>query len=567
MSTGGSDFQLPIVILIFLFVIANPGLKELGQLKLHAFGVIIDRGQENALLTLKETWGNFGGSSSWIAGADCTQWANIQCDSYGNVVFLVIGYAENPKATGFIPDIIGELRYLETFFLIGNRFHGSIPASIGNLTRLVDLILSNNGLQGSIPETMGNLKGLINLELQGNRIVGNFPSVLTKLSLLERLALSDNNLEGPLPATFDQATWPVMNMLDLAGNKFSGEIPAALGRLTSILRLYLNNNIFTGGFPLGLSLLTALRTLNIGSNRLSGPIPRDGLLPLRFLFQLSIANNKFSGATPWLPTSAFRFLESVQIQGNRFSILRPSLPSRSLTSFLAGDNKFSGKLPISMFQGCTRLSELSLAGNNFTGGLPPAIGSIKLLTLLDISRNPKLGGILPSTLGELQGLSDIYLQGCGLTGIIPDDIFRTLTNLVRLDLSYNLLSGSLPASIAQTATLTSIKLQHNRLGGEIAAGTFNNFRSGRILLYRNAFKGPLPSFPNAAAKDLYININSNFFSGQPYFRLSSEAQICPYEGRATRLTKAFHVAKNCLTSTPSCRVRQQRQSKVCERYS
>ena len=57
----------------------------------------------------------------------------------------------------------------------------------------------------------------------------------------------------------------------------------------------------------------------------------------------------------------------------------------------------------------TKLRDLLLSGNDFTGGLPDWIGEMKDLRFLDISYS-NLTGHLPETLGDLSNLEFLYLS-------------------------------------------------------------------------------------------------------------------------------------------------------------
>jgi hypothetical protein len=84
-------------------------------------------------------------------------------------------------------------------------------------------------------------------------------------------------------------------------------------------------------------------------------------------------------------------------------------------------------------------TELNLSG--LTGSIPPEIGNLTNLTILNLHYNQ-------------------------LTGSIPPEI-GNLTNLEWLDLSYNQLSGSIPSEIGNLTNLTYLWLNDNQLTGEI----------------------------------------------------------------------------------------------------
>ena len=90
-----------------------------------------------------------------------------------------------------------------------------------------------------------------------------------------------------------------------------------------------------------------------------------------------------------------------------------------------------------------RVSSLSLRENNLTGALPPALGSLPALALLDLGRN-HLEGPLPAELANLPRLRSLYLPDNMIDGQVPPE-FGDLRELTRLDLTNNAgMSGPLP---------------------------------------------------------------------------------------------------------------------------
>ena len=93
-----------------------------------------------------------------------------------------------------------------------------------------------------------------------------------------------------------------------------------------------------------------------------------------------------------------------------------------------------------------RVQELRIQGG-MTGIIPPELGNLTGVTLLDLSHN-QLTGRIPSAIGSLPNLESLYLQGNRLTGSIPQE----LGNLPNLELVYlwsNQLTGSIPSRISR----------------------------------------------------------------------------------------------------------------------
>ncbi|MBT4054648.1 MAG: hypothetical protein HOE74_05850 [Candidatus Marinimicrobia bacterium] len=77
-----------------------------------------------------------------------------------------------------------------------------------------------------------------------------------------------------------------------------------------------------------------------------------------------------------------------------------------------------------------------------TGSIPPEIGNLTNLQILDLSYN-QLTGVIPPEIGNLTNLITLNLGDNQLTGPIPSEI-GNLTNLTNLNLRSNQLTGSIP---------------------------------------------------------------------------------------------------------------------------
>ncbi|KAK2971386.1 hypothetical protein RJ640_015253 [Escallonia rubra] len=67
------------------------------------------------------------------------------------------------------------------------------------------------------------------------------------------------------------------------------------------------------------------------------------------------------------------------------------------------------------------------------GPVFPEIGNLMVLRTIDLSWN-SLNGSLPATIGNLRDLRVLNLQSCRFTGNIPEEISK-LTNLASLDIT------------------------------------------------------------------------------------------------------------------------------------
>ncbi|KAL0422760.1 UNVERIFIED_CONTAM: putative LRR receptor-like serine/threonine-protein kinase [Sesamum latifolium] len=86
-----------------------------------------------------------------------------------------------------------------------------------------------------------------------------------------------------------------------------------------------------------------------------------------------------------------------------------------------------------------------------------------LTQVLDL-RSCSISGAMPSTLGNLSSLVELYLSNNNLTGEVPSSLAQ-LVGLSVLDLSQNSLTGSIPGSFRALGNLTLLDMSLNLLSG------------------------------------------------------------------------------------------------------
>ncbi|KAH6806710.1 receptor-like kinase 1 [Perilla frutescens var. hirtella] len=124
----------------------------------------------------------------------------------------------------------------------------------------------------------------------------NWAGVVCENNRVTVLRLPAASLFGTLPeGTVSSLT--ALRTLSLRLNHLSGPLPADLALLTQLRNLYLQGNHFTGPVPDFIFSLHALVRLNLASNNFSGEIAPgfNNLTRLRTLF---LENNQFNGSLP-----------------------------------------------------------------------------------------------------------------------------------------------------------------------------------------------------------------------------------------------------------------------------
>ncbi|CAL5427916.1 unnamed protein product [Camellia sinensis] len=230
-------------------------------------------------------------------------------------------------------------------------------------------------------------------------------------------------------------------------------------RVTQIQIGYLN---LTGFLPPSLANLTALQTLDLTANSLGGRLP--SLAGLSSLQDLFLSYNMFSS----IPSDFFLGMTSLEIVGLDYipfsaQPIPDSIQSASsLKVFSATLSNFTGKIPDCF--GVARLTALYLASNNLEGGLPATFSgsSIEQLWLTGQNSIHKLNGSI-AVIQNMTKLTELWLNFNNFSGQFPD--FSRLTWLESFEMSDNSITGQVPTSLVNLPRLTNVRLMNNLLQG------------------------------------------------------------------------------------------------------
>ncbi|XP_074576441.1 leucine-rich repeat extensin-like protein 6 [Curcuma longa] len=226
----------------------------------------------------------------------------------------------------------------------------------------------------------------------------------------------------------------------------------------------LNHGDLEGTLPDEIGLLSDLALFHLNSNRFHGALPLS-LGSLRRLFELDLSNNRFDGGFPMvvLDLPSLRFLDL------RF-------------------NRFCGDVPSCLFD--RKLDALFLNNNHFTFSIPDNIGHSPASVI--VLANNQISGCLPAGLGDMgDTLRELVILNAGIRACVPPEIGR-LRRLRVLDLSYNHLIGPLPATIGAMAELEQLDVAHNKLSGAIPSGICDLPRLKNFTYAYNFFTGEPP---------------------------------------------------------------------------
>ncbi|MEN8218678.1 MAG: leucine-rich repeat domain-containing protein [Pseudomonadota bacterium] len=153
-------------------------------------------------------------------------------------------------------------------------------------------------------------------------------------------------------------------------------------------------------------------------------------------------------------------------------------------------NQLTGSIPTELGN-LSNLKELWLYGNELTGSIPRELGNLSVLIDLGLSLND-LTGSIPTELGNLTNLNFLYLSSNQLTGSIPSELGK-LTNLSEIYLSDNQLTGSIPTELGKLTDLWALYLSSNELTGSIPSELGKLTNLSEIYLSSNQLTGSIPS--------------------------------------------------------------------------
>ncbi|XP_068638842.1 probable LRR receptor-like serine/threonine-protein kinase At1g74360 [Aristolochia californica] len=407
--------------------------------------------------------------------------------------------------SGLIPSAIGALQDLQALHLGGNNFSREIPEMLLNCSKLTFLDVSKTNFGGEIQPIFERFVQLKFLVLHRNRYSGGIRSShILRLPQLEQLDLSYNNFSGELPTGISNTS--NLKSLILACNQFHGEIPPEYGNLSLLQALDLSFNRLTGRIPPNIGNLKSLLWLTLANNALTGEIPRE-IGNCSSLLWLNLADNRLSGEIPSTISDTGKNAEQTVKSNWQYDTIVAGSGYFPATSPLFGifdrnreiyfwDRLLEGQGIIITCQNTHNSSDvirtlsmgyLQLSGNNLTGEIPPEIGSMRNLNLLNLGRNA-LSGRLPPELKNLP--------------------------LLFLNVSWNIFSGQIPEELGDLRCLQNLDLSHNNFSGELPVASLSELHwlSELNISYNPLLSGRIPRFGQLAT------FGSNSYLGNPHLR-------------------------------------------------
>jgi Leucine-rich repeat (LRR) protein len=296
-------------------------------------------------------------------------------EELGALAFLEKLDVSGNLLAGEIPLSLGtRLKNLRLFNCSGNGLSGSLPVQLASVRSLEVFSCSRNKFSDGLVSaaaaaaTTENSK-LIIFDVSENALTGSVPLLPEQAQALAIWDISSNSLSGQFPDNF--TTNANLKVFSVANNgNLTGALPASLFPYDSQLRLVdVSSCGLTGFLPDTLMALRHVRSLNVSFNKFGGPIPNEGAVDVRKMNRLSTFDASHNSLNGTLPASllALKTLVVLDVGGNRLSGPIPGEQLMNLakaTKLNFRGNTFSGPLPPELCL-LKELRWLDLANNQF----------------------------------------------------------------------------------------------------------------------------------------------------------------------------------------------------------
>ncbi|KAI3674457.1 hypothetical protein L2E82_52282 [Cichorium intybus] len=186
------------------------------------------------------------------------------------------------------------------------------------------------------------------------------------------------------------------------------------------------------------------------------------------------------------------------------------------------------KFSVDALANFTKLISFNASGFSLPGSIPNWLGlHLQTLRFLDL-RFCEISGAIPSTIGNLSNLSELYLSDNNLRGTIPSTL-SLLSQLSVLDLSRNSLTGSIPTHLSNLTSLIILDLGSNSLSGTVPS-EFGNLRNlKRLMIRNNNFTGNFPDALWSLPILKFLDASENNFMGSlPNLSLNPNTTIAVF---------------------------------------
>ncbi|GLT79556.1 hypothetical protein SLA2020_510390 [Shorea laevis] len=442
---------------------------------------------------------NHSKTESWKEGIDCCSWDGVSCDNVtGHVIALDLSCS---LLSGTFPSnsTLFLLKNLQSLNLAFNDFRLSkIPPEISQFARLKHLDISSSRFSGQVPAEIAYLPKLVSLNLSDSYTLGPDPNRIY-MSFSHKLILETTTFRNLVQNLSE------VRELVLSGVNMTSVNPRFFMNLSSSLTtLDLSDSVLRGNFPNSIFCFPNLKTFLLsGYENPTIDFPSSNWSsPLQYLF----LRDMNCGRRLLESIGDLKSLQYLSLSCNLEGSIPASIGNLSQLTFLDFYfNNLGGQIPPSLAN-LTQLSKLSLSENHFSGPIP-FLANLTQLIDLDLSNN-QFSGPIPF-LANLTQLIDLHLSNNQFSGPIPFHASR-FSKLTWLDLSYNLLNGTLPPWIFTLPLLEFLRLNHNQLEGQINQFQQNSLEE--LNLSNNRLQGSILNSIANLVNLIYLDLSSNHFS-------------------------------------------------------
>ncbi|XP_014522466.1 probable leucine-rich repeat receptor-like protein kinase At1g35710 [Vigna radiata var. radiata] len=360
-------------------------------------------------------------------------------------------------------------------------------------------------------------------EVSRRYISGEIRKSLMELRHLQYLNLSSNDFaDSNIPEFLGSLT--NLRYLDLSSCRFSGQIPTQISSLSRLKYLNLADNYYlNGSIPRELGNLSGLEYLDLSGNSFEGYIPSQ-LGNLSRLQYLDLRYNSFEGYIP-SPLGNLSNLHKLYLGGYDLKVVTTdqwlsNLNSLTHLSFNSISNFNSSPSCLRIIAKLPKLRELSLSECGLSDHLllsfnPSNFNFSSSLSVLRLYKNSFMKPMIFQWVSNTtSNLVELDLSWNLLEGSTSNHFGLAMNSLEHLDLSYNVFKGEDLKSFMNICTLRSLYMYGNNMTEDLSL-ILHNFSSGcvryslqELSLAFNQIRGSVPdlsAFSNL--KMLYLSYN------------------------------------------------------------
>ncbi|XP_044464359.1 receptor-like protein 15 [Mangifera indica] len=493
-------------LILMLMFISSKRLRVKGCLKQ----------EKSALLQLKHFFNNPYSIQDWVEGdkdsSDCCQWKGIECNNTtGRVTSLYLDYARNQEFEEWNLNVslFSPFQELEILYLSDNLIVGCVD---------------NEGF-----ERLSHLSNLKTLYLNYNMFNDSrILSALSEHSSLKNLSLAYNHLRELNHFNVSQLT--NLKYFSLSGNTFNHNILPYVSVFPSLKELHIVNIGLKGTFDFqDFPTFKNLKFLYIYHTHLgmfNGSFLKQGICKSLHLQKLVIVDSDLGGNLSWCLTN-LTSLELVDISSNQFTrdiSLSPLKVLTSIRDLWLSDNQFQIPFSLEPFFNHSKLKIFHSENNEiYVGSQSQYLAPKFQLNFIKLSTHngpfsKMVGDFFPKFLYSQHDLEEVDLSNLNLKGNFPIWLLNNNTNLKKLYLVNNSLSGPLQLPIHSHIFLKELDIFINSFHGHIPT------RSGAYLpmlqtlnISRNFLNGSIPSSFGDMKSLESLDLSYNSLIGQiPY---------------------------------------------------